>query len=110
MDKAFISVVIPVYNEEKYIENCIDSLLLQDYPQECMEWFFVDGMSFDRTRELIGSYIEKYPKLIKLLNNPNKTVPYAMNIGIKEARGKYIIRLDAHADYNKDYIYLLEKH
>ena len=98
MDKAFISVVMPVYNEEKYIENCIDSLLLQDYPQECMEWIFVDGMSSDRTRELIGAYIEKYPKLIKLLSNPNKTVPYAMNIGIKEARGKYIIRLDAHAD------------
>lgn len=104
MDKAFISVVMPVYNEEKYIENCIDSLLLQDYPQECMEWIFVDGMSSDRTRELIGAYIEKYPKLIKLLRNPNKTVPYAMNIGIKEATGKYIIRLDAHADYNKDYI------
>lgn len=104
MDKAFISVVMPVYNEEKYIENCIDSLLLQDYPQECMEWIFVDGMSSDRTRELIGAYIEKYPTLIKLLSNPNKTVPYAMNIGIKEARGKYIIRLDAHADYNKDYI------
>lgn len=104
MDKAFISVVMPVYNEEKYIENCIDSLLLQDYPQECMEWIFVDGMSSDRTRELIGYYIEKYPKLIKLLSNPNKTVPYAMNIGIKEATGKYIIRLDAHADYNKDYI------
>lgn len=104
MDKAFISVVMPVYNEEKYIENCIDSLLLQDYPQDSMEWIFVDGMSSDRTRELIGAYIEKYPKLIKLLSNPNKTVPYAMNIGIKEARGKYIIRLDAHADYNKDYI------
>lgn len=104
MDKAFISVVMPVYNEEKYIENCIDSLLLQDYPQECMEWIFVDGMSSDRTRELIGSYIEKYPKLIKLLSNPNKTVPYAMNIGIKEVKGKYIIRLDAHADYSKDYI------
>lgn len=104
MDKAFISVVMPVYNEEKYIENCIDSLLLQDYPQECMEWIFVDGMSSDRTRELIGAYIEKYPKLIKLLSNPNKTVPYAMNIGIKEAKGKYIVRLDAHADYNKDYI------
>lgn len=104
MDKAFISVVMPVYNEEKYIENCIDSLLLQDYPQESTEWIFVDGMSSDRTRELIGAYIEKYPKLIKLLSNPNKTVPYAMNIGIKEARGKYIIRLDAHADYNKDYI------
>lgn len=104
MDKAFISVVMPVYNEEKYIENCIDSLLLQDYPKNRMEWIFVDGMSSDKTRILIDIYIKKYPELIKVLNNPNRTVPYAMNIGIKQAKGKYIIRLDAHADYSKDYI------
>lgn len=100
----FISVVMPVYNEDKYIVNCIDSLLLQDYPLESMEWIFVDGCSGDRTKELILSYKERYPNLIKLLHNPNKTVPYAMNIGIKAAKGEYIIRLDAHADYDKDYI------
>ena len=113
MDKTFISVVMPVYNEEKYINNCIESLLLQDYPLSCMEWIFVDGMSTDKTRQIIELYIKEYPKLIKLLNNPNKTVPYAMNIGIKQSKGEFIIRLDAHADYNKDYIskcvYYLEK-
>lgn len=104
---------MPVYNEEKYINNCIESLLLQDYPLSCMEWIFVDGMSTDKTRQIIELYIKEYPKLIKLLNNPNKTVPYAMNIGIKQSKGEFIIRLDAHADYNKDYIskcvYYLEK-
>ena len=95
---------MPVYNEEKYIENCIESLLLQDYPKNLMEWIFVDGMSSDKTRQLIEKYIKEYPQMIKLLSNPNKTVPYAMNIGIREAKGQFIIRLDAHADYSTDYI------
>ena len=104
MTHHFISVVIPVYNEERYIEDCLNSLLLQDYPKEKMEWIFVDGMSTDKTRELINGYISKYPSLIRLLDNPNRTVPYAMNIGIASAKGTYIIRLDAHAEYSQDYI------
>lgn len=104
MNESYISVVMPVYNEEKYIKNCIESLLLQDYPKNLMEWIFVDGMSSDNTVELIKKYKERYPEMIKILANPNKTVPYAMNIGIKEAKGKFIVRLDAHADYSKDYI------
>lgn len=99
-----VSVVMPVYNEEKYIEKCIDSLLLQDYPTEKMEWIFVDGCSKDKTVELLKKYQNKYPKLIKVFNNPQKIVPYAMNIGIEAACGKYIVRLDAHADYATDYI------
>lgn len=104
MEYSLISVVMPIYNEKEYIKNCIESLLLQDYPKEFMEWIFVDGMSQDGTREIIQIYADKYPKLIKLLDNPHKTVPYAMNIGIESAIGKYIIRLDAHADYENDYI------
>ena len=103
-NEIVVSVVMPVYNEEKYIEKCIDSLLLQDYPKEQMEWIFVDGCSKDKTVEKIEAYKEKYPDLIKVLNNPNKIVPYAMNIGIEASRGRYIVRLDAHADYANDYI------
>ncbi|WP_347939978.1 glycosyltransferase family 2 protein [Peribacillus simplex] len=99
-----VSVILPVYNEEKYIEACIVSLLKQDFPQDSMEWIFVDGCSKDNTKQIIGSYKQKYPNLIEVLDNPNKTVPYAMNIGIKAALGKYIIRLDAHAEYANDYI------
>lgn len=103
MDNPFISVVVPVYNEEKYIRECIDSLLTQDYPKDKMEWFFVDGMSSDRTWEILREYERQYPDLIQLLQNPNKTVPYAMNMGIRQAKGTYIIRLDAHAEYAQDY-------
>lgn len=101
--KPKISIVMPLYNEERYIANCIESLLLQDYPQDDMEWIFVDGMSKDKTVSIINEYKNKYPSLIYIYENPNKTVPYAMNIGILHARGKYIIRLDAHADYANDY-------
>lgn len=99
-----ISVLIPVYNEEKYIQNCILSLLKQDYPKKDMEWIFVDGCSNDKTYEFIESFMKKYPELIKLYVNPDKTVPYAMNIGIKASIGKYIVRLDAHCEYADNYI------
>lgn len=103
-ETIIVSVIMPVYNEEHYIEKCVDSLLLQDYPINKMEWIFVDGCSKDRTVEILEKYQEKYPSLIKVYNNPNKIVPYAMNIGIAASHGKYIVRLDAHADYATDYI------
>lgn len=99
----FISVIIPIYNEERYLDNCILSMLSQDYPKEAMEWFFVDGMSTDNTREILARYQKQYPKLIHVLQNEHKTVPYAMNLGIDQAVGRYIIRLDAHAEYASDY-------
>ena len=102
--EVIVSVVMPVYNEEKYIEKCIDSLLLQDYPTEKMEWIFVDGCSKDKTVAILKKYQDNYPKLIKIYSNPQKIVPYAMNIGIEASCGKYIVRLDAHADYATDYI------
>lgn len=99
-----VSVVMPVFNEEKYIGSCIESLLTQDYPREKMEWIFVDGGSADKTKEILLGYQQKFPDLIRVSDNIHKTVPYAMNIGIAASRGKYIIRLDAHAEYAADYI------
>lgn len=103
-----ISIIVPLYNEEKYIAGCIDSILKQDYPKDDLEILLVDGMSTDKTRSIVNSYIEKYP-FIHLLDNPNKIVPYAMNIGIKEAKGDIIIRLDGHASYPENYFSELVK-
>ncbi|MBQ4153936.1 MAG: glycosyltransferase family 2 protein [Clostridia bacterium] len=99
---AFVSVVMPLYNEEKYIERCILSLVNQTYPVEKMEWLLVDGGSTDKTVDIIKKYQDKYP--IKLLKNEKKLVTYALNIGVEKSSGDYIIRLDAHAEYPTDYI------
>lgn len=103
-----LSVIVPIFNEEKYIEHCIQSILEQDYPKDALEVLFVDGMSNDKTRSIVSSCSEKYP-FIFLLDNPNKIVPYAMNIGINAAKGEIIMRLDAHSFYQKDYFSVLTK-
>lgn len=103
-----LSVICPLYNEEKYIAKCIESVVSQDYPKDDLEVIFVDGMSTDNTRKIVASYIEKYP-FIKMMDNPHKIVPYAMNIGIKASNGGIIIRLDAHTLYQSNYFSVLSK-
>lgn len=103
-----ISIICPIFNEEKYIAECIKSILTQDYPKNEIEVLFVDGMSTDKTRSIVQNYIQNYP-FIHLLDNPARIVPPAMNIGIKEAKGDIIIRLDAHAIYPENYFSVLVK-
>ena len=103
-----ISIVCPIYNEEKYISSFIESILKQDYPMDDLEILLVDGMSKDKTREIIAKYAAEYPCL-RLVDNPRQTVPYAMNNGIKSAKGDVIIRLDAHAEYPSNYFSILVK-
>lgn len=97
-----VSIVIPIYNEEQYIEACLDSVLNQDYEGE-LEILLVDGGSTDKTREIVARYMEGY-KHIRLLHNPKRIAPSAMNIGVQNSEGELIIRMDAHADYAYDYI------
>jgi len=100
-----VSVIIPCRNEAKFIANCLESILKQSYPKDKMEILVIDGMSGDKTREIIEKLKAKNEKLkIKVLDNPKKFTPFALNIGIKNSKGEIIIRLDAHATYIKDYI------
>ena len=103
-----LSVICPIYNEVKYIDVCIQSVLLQDYPKEQLEVLFVDGMSRDGTRERVLEYAREYP-FIKLIDNPKKIVPVAMNIGIRASKGDVVMRLDAHASYPTNYFGVLVK-
>lgn len=98
-----VAVLIPVRNEERYIKGCLDSVLAQSYPKKYMEVFVIDGLSNDATRKIIMDYSRSHP-YIKLLDNPFKIVPKALNIGINASKGDIIIRLDAHAYYENDYI------
>lgn len=101
-----ISVICPIYNEEKYIGKCIESIMQQDYPKEDMEVLFVDGMSTDKTRSIISEYLPRCPYL-RVVDNPHRIVPYAMNKGIEESKGDVIIRIDAHTSYERNYFSVL---
>jgi len=97
-----LSVICPIYNEEKYIGGCIESILAQDYPKDDLEVIFADGMSTDRTREIVADYAARYP-WIRLIDNPDRIVPPALNKAIEASRGDIIMRLDAHCEYPTDY-------
>jgi len=105
----FLSIISPIRNEEKYLTECLASLVNQEYDNEKYEILVVDGMSTDRTREIVKEFETRY-KNVKLLDNPNETVPYALNIGIKQARGDVIIRVDGHAVIEKDYLHQCVKY
>ena len=102
-------MICPVFNEEKFIEACIMSIIEQDYPQDAMEFIFVDGRSTDHTADIIRRYMQKYP-FMKLIDNPERIVPYALNKGLQEATGEVIMRLDGHCTYPTNYISELVKY
>lgn len=101
--EPIVSVVIPIYNEENYISKMLGTLLTQDFPSDKTEIILVDGNSTDNTAQRIREFIADKPQFI-LLSNPERTVQHALNIGMRAARGKYIVRMDAHAEYAPDYI------
>jgi glycosyltransferase involved in cell wall biosynthesis len=101
-----VSIICPIFNEEKYIAKCLDSILSQDYPLNDMEVLFIDGNSTDKTVSIIDEYKNKYP-FIKIISNRDKVVPVAMNLGINAAKGDVIVRLDAHAVYPSNYVSVL---
>lgn len=98
-----ISIIIPCRNEEKFISNCLDSIIANDYPKNRLEILVVDGMSDDGTKDIIKQYSKRY-HFIRMLENHRKIVPVALNIGINNAQGDIILRMDAHVIYEKNYI------
>lgn len=99
-----VSVIIPVLNEEKNVVELVKALSKQDYPKEKTEFIFVDGGSKDKSKELIEQQCLLEGLNYTILDNISKTAPYALNIGIEEAKGEIIVRMDAHSIYNSDYI------
>ncbi len=99
-----VSLIIPVYNEEKYIKKFVESIQNQDYDFEKIEIVFIDGNSIDNTKKLISDTLENTNINYKILDNPKKITPISLNIGIKESVNDIIIRLDAHSVYPENYI------
>ncbi len=99
-----VSVLIPCRNEVQYIESCIRNIYNFDSLDGGFEVIVIDGMSDDGTRDVISRLREQYPALI-VIDNPKKTVPHAMNLGIQQAKGEYIVRTDVRCIYPKTYLF-----
>ena len=101
----FTSIIIACRNEEKHIKKCLDSLIDQNCHESNNEIVVVDGMSDDKTREVVKKIQILNPKSnIKLLDNPKRFNSFGFNIGIKEARGDIIIIFGAHSTADKNFI------
>ena len=99
----FVSIIIPIRNEETFIARCLQSVVDQDYPHDSMEVLVVDGRSEDRSREIVAEFGSRHP-VIKLLDNPKISAPAGLNLGIREARGDVIVRVDGHCLLEPDYV------
>ncbi len=100
--EPFISVVVPLLNEESYIERLARSLLDQDYPEDLVEILMADGGSSDRTLEILRRVDRK--GRIRILENPRRTAPAALNVLLAATRGEVITRVDAHSFVAPDYL------
>jgi succinoglycan biosynthesis protein ExoA len=102
-DLPFVSIVIPIRNEEAAIRDCLDAVLAQDYPGDRFEVIVVDGESDDGSRQIVEEYAARDGR-VRLLPNPLRIVPTAMNIGIRAARGHIVARVDGHTQLARDYL------
>lgn len=98
-----VSITIPCRNEELYIEKCVVSLLENSYPNKLITIYVCDGLSDDKTRDIVKKISEKHDNVL-LLDNKKKTTPYALNIGLKKSRADIKIILGAHSEVDKDFI------
>jgi glycosyltransferase involved in cell wall biosynthesis len=102
-EEPMVSIILPVRNEAGFIESAIRSMLDNIYPVEKMEVIIVDGMSEDGTREIVEK-LSKEDNRVRLLDNPGRIVPIAMNIGLKAARGDLFTIIGGHAKIAPDFI------
>jgi succinoglycan biosynthesis protein ExoA len=96
-DRPFVSVVVPVRNEEAFLGRTLGALCLQDYPSDAFEILVVDGDSTDRTLEIAREHARRWPQ-IQVLSNPRRWSSAARNIGIRAARGELVLIVDGHCE------------
>lgn len=102
-ESPLVSIIVPCRNERRYMADCLDSILANDYPASRVEIIVADGMSDDGTREILQEYSKRFDR-IRFLDNPSRTAPAALNVGIGSSKGEIVIRMDAHCHYPRNYI------
>jgi glycosyltransferase involved in cell wall biosynthesis len=97
-----VSVLVPVLDEERHIREAADTMRTQRFDGQ-VEFLFIDGGSRDRTRQILGELAAEDPR-VRVLDNPRRITPVALNLGLAAARGEVIARMDAHTHYPPDYL------
>lgn len=93
--KTLLSIIVPVYNAEKWLHRCVDSLLNQDLLREEYEIILVDDGSKDASPQICDKYATAHPELVRVVHQPNGGVSMARNAGIVIAKGEYLSFVDA---------------
>jgi succinoglycan biosynthesis protein ExoA len=101
--KPFVSVIVPCFNEARFIERCLRSILDADYPRDRLEIIVADGGSADGTRDILNTLAAHDPRL-RVIDNPERITPIALNRAVAASHGEIIVRFDAHAVMPPDYI------
>ena len=99
----FVTVVMPIRNEEAFLARCLDSVAATDYPPDRFELLILDGRSTDRSVAIAEGYRDRIPGL-RVLDNPDRIQAAAFNRAVEVARGDYVVRMDAHTLYAPDYV------
>ena len=100
-----VTVVVPCFNEENTIGGLLAALSRQTFPLDKIEVLVVDGLSQDGTLARIEAFQQEVTDLhVRVVENPKRIIPAALNLGIRHARGEYIIRLDAHSVPHPEYV------
>ena len=102
-EPPFVSVIIPVRNEEAFIAETLESVIRQDYPPSRLEIIVADGMSEDDTRTIVQSYVSRFPH-IRLIDNCARVTPHGLNAAIEVARGEIISRVDGHCRVARNFV------
>lgn len=96
------SVLVPVLNEERHIRESVAAMLAQHYEGE-IEFLFMDGCSEDSTKAILEE-MSAADRRIRVLDNPQRRTTHGLNIGLANARGDYVVRMDAHTEYPPQYV------
>jgi glycosyltransferase involved in cell wall biosynthesis len=100
-----ISIIIPVFNREKYIARCIRSLLNQSIERKNYELIVINDGSNDKTQQILDFFKDAFKEEIKIIvNEKNVGLPASLNLGIKASKGKYIVRVDSDDYVNKHFL------
>jgi succinoglycan biosynthesis protein ExoA len=99
----FVSVIMPVRNEAEHVLRSLQAVLAQDYPREQLEIIVADGMSTDKTRDVVRSLQFTHSNL-SLIDNPGRIAPSGLNAGLRRSRGGVVVRVDGHCEVSRDYV------